>query len=385
MILRHFLKQSRFIHVLQQSRFISLTSKRSPFSTIGTAASTPYLSHETITKASTNDPTNEYTGAIVFLHGILGSGQNLRSFARRIANAYPGTKCVLIDLRAHGDSPSMDVPGTTATVDACAEDVARLVAHLGIAPDLLWGHSFGGKVVLSLLSNETLQQHVNDVARSTGGGTSGDAGEYASSDASDHGVCKAAWVIDSQPGLVELKGFDSNPNKQSVEGIIGTLAQVPPPFDSKEDVMTQLGKHGIERSIQKWMTTNVIRNEEDQFVWKFDISVVKELFVDYCNKDMWPVMGGVGNGGGGGGGGGDGADGKGGGETTALPVELHLVRALKNPFWDRPSTPVLLQSALDQNPHMRVHDVDAGHWLHAEKPRELFDIMVDEDLEQLLR
>jgi len=37
----------------------------------------------------------------------------------------------------------------------------------------------------------------------------------------------------------------------------------------------------------------------------------------------------------------------------------------------------LLESALKSNSsNLYCHDVDAGHWLHAEKPKELFDVMV---------
>ena len=123
-----------------------------------------FLSHEIITKKPTSH--SKYEGSsIVFLHGILGSAQNLRSFARKVANAYPGTYCLLVDLRAHGESPTMvsneDSNTAVSTVDDCANDVAHLMKHLNIKPNVLWGHSFGGKVVLSLLSNKILSRHVN--------------------------------------------------------------------------------------------------------------------------------------------------------------------------------------------------------------------------------
>jgi hypothetical protein len=43
----------------------------------------------------------------------------------------------------------------------------------------------------------------------------------------------------------------------------------------------------------------------------------------------------------------------------------------------------LLESALKSNSsNLYCHDVDAGHWLHAEKPKELFDVMVGAGLEE---
>ncbi len=90
-------------------------------------------------------------------HRLLGQGRNWRSFARRAiepAAAATGRpwRVVLLDLRNHGDSST--VPGIHAphTLTAAAQDVAYTLKHvLGDAPDVLLGHSLGGKVVLELL------------------------------------------------------------------------------------------------------------------------------------------------------------------------------------------------------------------------------------------
>ena len=136
----------------------------------------PHLHCEIITKKITPGNNNgtettlspSYEGStIVLLHGILGSGQNLRSFARRVANEHPGSKCVLVDLRAHGESPSYHGGGTgaPATVDKCADDVKRLLSSMKLSPEVLWGHSFGGKVVLSMLEKrDDKARRANDAA-----------------------------------------------------------------------------------------------------------------------------------------------------------------------------------------------------------------------------
>ena len=127
--------------------------------------------------------------------------------------------------------------------------------------------------------------------------------------------------------------------------------------------MQQLDAYGIDRGIQTWMTTNVKRvNDTTEYDWKFDIDVIKKLFVDYCNKDMWKYMG----------------------KEARKDVDLHLVRGTKNPFWQKETTINQLDLALKDNQRFAVHDVDAGHWLHAEKPKELFDVMVDGGLEKSL-
>src|SRR5687767_12064792 len=81
---------------------------------------------------------------IMFLHGILGSGANWRSFAKGLLAACPGWGAVLVDLRMHGSSQGFAPPHTVA---AAAADLASL----GLPGPLgaVVAHSFGGKVALA--------------------------------------------------------------------------------------------------------------------------------------------------------------------------------------------------------------------------------------------
>src|SRR5690606_26904357 len=87
---------------------------------------------------------------LFFLHGILGTRANLRGVARRVIDARPGHGAVLVDLRAHGDSRHMTGPDTVAQA---AEDVRALARSLGVRVDGVVGHSFGGKVAMSLATS----------------------------------------------------------------------------------------------------------------------------------------------------------------------------------------------------------------------------------------
>src|SRR5262245_29764791 len=85
--------------------------------------------------------------AVAFLHGILGSGNNLRTIARRFVEARPEWQAWLVDLRGHGRSPK----GAGApSLESAARDVASLAARA--TPQLagVVGHSFGGKVALEV-------------------------------------------------------------------------------------------------------------------------------------------------------------------------------------------------------------------------------------------
>jgi len=81
--------------------------------------------------------------ALVFLHGLFGSGRNWRSFARPFAERWT---CLLPDLRGHGRSPHarpIDYPSMAA-------DVAAMLEREGFTEAVLVGHSMGGKTAMTL-------------------------------------------------------------------------------------------------------------------------------------------------------------------------------------------------------------------------------------------
>jgi pimeloyl-ACP methyl ester carboxylesterase len=80
---------------------------------------------------------------VVILHGLLGSARNWTSIAERLAGTH---RVLAVDLRNHGSSPWADA----MSYEAMAEDVAALVARLGLASPAVVGHSMGGKVAMQL-------------------------------------------------------------------------------------------------------------------------------------------------------------------------------------------------------------------------------------------
>ena len=68
---------------------------------------------------------------VVFLHGLLGSGKNLKTFAKRLSDRHEHIKPLLLDLRGHGSSP----PGSNTTLNKCAQDVIFTLKHLGFVGD----------------------------------------------------------------------------------------------------------------------------------------------------------------------------------------------------------------------------------------------------------
>ena len=80
------------------------------------------------------------------MHGILGSLKNWKTPSRKVIARHPHYQALLVDHRGHGASE----PGAPPhTLEACAADVHELLRSLNLKPDILCGHSFGGKIALA--------------------------------------------------------------------------------------------------------------------------------------------------------------------------------------------------------------------------------------------
>lgn len=67
------------------------------------------------------------------------------------AQGFPAWQVLVVDLRCHGESATIgSLPGEPHNVQTSAGDVLALLRQLKLFPEVLAGHSFGGKVVMSM-------------------------------------------------------------------------------------------------------------------------------------------------------------------------------------------------------------------------------------------
>ena len=184
------------------------------------------------------------------LHGILGSGRNWRVFARRLAEKVPEWRFVLVDLRNHGGSQGFEPPHT---LGACAADLDRLAGRLGMAPDVVLGHSFGAKVALTF---------ARDFSRGL----------------------RAVFVLDANPGTT-----GDNPARRTTLDFVRTLGRIPMPIARRDDLVDALVERGHTRGVAGWMTTNLERTPAG-FRWKLDLEIVESMLNDFFREDLWPVV-----------------------------------------------------------------------------------------------
>jgi esterase len=182
------------------------------------------------------------------LHGVLGSGQNFRSLAKRLSESSPAWQFVLVDLRLHGQSQGAPPPHTLET---CVDDLEYLAQQLG-APAAVVGHSFGGKVALGYAARapQALEQ---------------------------------TFVLDSDPGA-SVPGEDHD-----VSRVMRTLARLPDRFTSREDFIEGLTGQGIGLATARWLSQNLVR-EPEAYRWRLDLGAINGLLSDYFARDLWHVF-----------------------------------------------------------------------------------------------
>ncbi len=258
---------------------------------------------------------------IVFLHGILGSGANWRTFARQITAARPGWGALLVDLRLHGDSIDFQPPHT---LESAARDVVEAIeARRGTSVHAVLGHSFGGKVGI-------------DVARQLGGSSLGGPSDL--------------FVIDSTPGArPDYRG------SSGVKEIVDLLMSLPDEFADRSAFTAHVEERGVTRPIAMWLAMNVrpLPNST-RWVFRIDVPAVRAMMEDYFHRDLWPVI--------------EhppvGQDGQ--------PMKTHLIAGGRSEVLDasdRDRGRALSNVTVDVIP-------EAGHWVHVDAPDALRELVL---------
>ncbi|HEX7050553.1 MAG TPA: alpha/beta hydrolase [Longimicrobiales bacterium] len=223
----------------------------------------PLLHHDRVAAAEGAAP-----GCWLFvLHGIYGAGRNWSTVMRRVVRERPDWGAELVDLREHGGSRGFAPPHTLA---AAADDVWRLARHLGVGPDAILGHSFGGKVALLY--------------------------------ARRHGGVRQLWVVDSTPAARSPDG--------SAVAMLAVLRRTPGPFPSRDAAVRALEREGIERPVAQWMATNV-EPADGVYRWRLDLDVMQALLDDFFRTDLWDVV-----------------------ESPPVGLDLHFVKAERSSVLD---------------------------------------------------
>lgn len=283
---------------------------------------------------ASNSVDKPYSSTAFVIHGLLGSARNWRSFARNLASYLSSTsssewRFVLVDLRNHGRSAEIQGLNPPHDLDNAARDLANLVKLQGWDwPDVVMGHSLGGKVAMQFAQS----------------GSHGDYGNTMT-------LPKQLWVLDSVPGIV-------SPEKSSgeVEQVLETLQSLPSPIPSRKWLVDHMVQLGFSKSLSEWLGTN-LRKSNDHETWAFNLEGAVQMFHSYREKDYWDLL-----------------------EHPPKGTEISLVRAENSDRWDLDviqRLDKLASKKRDESEGKFYLDVlpKSGHWVHVDNPKGLLEIV----------
>ncbi|KAM3334481.1 hypothetical protein ACQJBY_029105 [Aegilops geniculata] len=250
----------------------------------------------------------------VLLHGILGSGKNWGSFAKRLAQEFP-----------------MWQKRGPHTVASTAFDVLKLIRQLRLSPRVLVGHSFGGKVALSMVD-----QAAKPLARPV-----------------------RVWVLDATPGKVR-SGLDGEDHPAE---LIDFLRRMPVQVNSKQEVVDALVKAKFSVDVARWVATNLRRSSPSgprsspSYSWIFNLNGISEMYKSYEDTNLWRIV-----------------------ENVPRGVHINFLKAERSLHrWaleDLQRIHTAEEVAADEAGGVEMHVLeDAGHWVHADNPDGLFRIL----------
>uniref|UniRef100_A0A2N9G9E7 AB hydrolase-1 domain-containing protein n=1 Tax=Fagus sylvatica TaxID=28930 RepID=A0A2N9G9E7_FAGSY len=244
----------------------------------------------------------------VFLHGIP------RYLCTEIG---PGVSN-MADLRCHGDSASKKKRGPH-TVASTALDVLKLVGQLRITPRVLVGHSFGGKVALSMV-----EQAAKPLARPV-----------------------KVWSLDATPGKVRSGGDGEDHPAE----LISFLSTLPEEVSSKRDVVNALIQQGFSKDVAQWVVTNLRPtsspgSSSSSFSWSFDLKGIAEMYQSYEETNLWEIV-----------------------EDVPRGVHVNFLKAERSLHrWaleDLQRIHAAEEIAAEEGGGVQMHVLeDAGHWVH---------------------
>lgn len=250
---------------------------------------------------------------MLFLHGILGTRGNWRSFARQWVQKRPAWGGVLVDLRHHGESLGWPAPDTVA---ACARDLDAFAATRDVRGAL--GHSFGGKVALEWIAQR-------------------------------RGDLDVAFILDTGPG--PRPGARGS---EAVVSIVALLERMPRSFPQRAGFGRWLEAEGVPRAMAQWLAMNVRRQEDDTFAFAVDLDAVKAMLDDYFSLDRWDVL-----------------------EAPPGRAHLTFVMGEASPVLLAEDRVRLRAAAARHPDRVACHELPkAGHWVHVDAPGALLEIVV---------
>ena len=150
------------------------------------------------------------------------------------------------------------------------------------------------------------------------------------------------WVIDSTPEVKTPSG--------SAWTMLDLIRRLPHRFATRDEATQALVAGGYTLGVAQWMATNLVRTDEG-FAWKLDFDAMERLLNDFFTTDMWHVV-----------------------ESPAPGHDIHFLKASES---SAISSAAVTRIEAISTGRVRLHHRDGGHWIHAESPQVVAELLIE--------
>ena len=131
--------------------------------------------------------------------------------------------------------------------------------------------------------------------------------------------------------------------------MLEAVRAMPDRFASREEAQAALQARGYDLPVAQWMTTNLARDGA-AFRWQLDFEAMERLLRDFFVVIAWPVL-----------------------ESPDPEHDIHIVKATRSNAI-APDTLERIRAA--SGPHVHLHEREGGHWIHAERPDAITELLL---------
>jgi esterase len=183
---------------------------------------------------------------VLLLHGFLGSGKNLTTFAKKLSTQNPSLTIVVPDLTGHGASPALPAGADLSTI---AGDVLAMIQELHL-PEPCWvvGHSLGGRVALAMFSR------------------------------APEAIARAA-ILDITPGPILV-------GQTETQTVAEILLKAPSEGASRDIFRAHFREAGLPAPLIDWLLMN-LSTQENVYRWRIDRQALFDLLLRSNQQDLW--------------------------------------------------------------------------------------------------
>ncbi len=149
------------------------------------------------------------------------------------------------------------------------------------------------------------------------------------------------WVLDASPSA-RPEAFDDA--ESSAVQMIELLGRLPRTWARRQDFVDAVVAEGHDTALAQWLAMNVVA-DGPSYTLRLDVPALHQMLADYHARDLWSAV-------------------------IASRGDLELVIADRSTTVSTADRARLATAA----PHVHVHHVDAGHWLHIDAPAAVVEL-----------